>query len=130
EPAGAASGTGVGAGGRVNARALFAATALAVAVSSCGSPSLHARYDAERAAWLARRDVERIRINPRLAAPSDYARAVASYRRIVERHPAATWRTWGSAESRDGLEVTGRAALAIAQLEEMRGDQNAALACW
>jgi tetratricopeptide (TPR) repeat protein len=105
------------------------ALALALAVTGCGDPALWARWGADHDFWYARRAVERLQLNPRLATDADYAAAGAAFARIVARYPAARWaQASESPLAVDVGTVSGRAAIAVARIEELRGHADAALA--
>ena len=99
-----------------------------VVLSGCGDQALWTRWRAERDLWRARRDVDRLRLNPRLATDRDYARIEERFAAIAERYPASRWGRPGlpAVEHDIGL-VSGRAAIAAARLEEMRGRAPEAL---
>lgn len=102
-----------------------------VAVTGCGDPALWARYRAEQSYWRARRLAERLQLNPALATNADYERAIAAFRGITRAFPPAEWARGG--EGPMALEVgavSGRAAIAGARLEEMRGRHEVALAAY
>jgi tetratricopeptide (TPR) repeat protein len=102
---------------------------LALLVTGCGDGRLWARWRAERGAWRARRAVERIEINPRLAGAADWARADAACRSVVTDFPAAAWSARvraGDSMAFDVLEASGRVALLRARLEELHERPEAA----
>jgi hypothetical protein len=109
--------------------ALLAAATL-LAVTGCGDPELWVRYQAERSFWRATRQLERIQLNPQVANPAEFDGAAASFRGIIRDYPAARWATPERVRSpygRDIATLSGRAALAIAHLEQLRGHVDAAL---
>ncbi|HYM82274.1 MAG TPA: tetratricopeptide repeat protein, partial [Candidatus Limnocylindria bacterium] len=86
---------------------------------------------AERRYAQAMRMVDRLRVNPRLANERDVAQAQAAFRSIQERFPATVWTRPERLErryARDVASISGRAAIAVARLEEMRGRVAPALA--
>src|SRR5207247_997037 len=79
-------------------RAGLAVAAVVLAAAGCGDPQLWARYRAERDFWRARRLVERIELNPRVARAAEFARpAPAALPRRPGRTPgssgASRWST-------------------------------------
>lgn len=89
----------------------------------CGQSDLWDRYQAERELWQARRLVERIQVNPRLASRQDYEDAIAAFRGVVERFPLSEWATpqrLKSHRARDVATIAGDALIAIGRLEESR----------
>ena len=101
----------------------------ALALSGCGSPELWARYRAERQFWQARRRIERIQINPRVAGRREFEAAIAAFRRIVDDFPpvwAAPGRM-GDRRARDVATLSGDALLAVGRLEEGRGNATRAM---
>jgi len=111
-------------------RAGAAGIALAglLVLSGCGDQALWIRWCAERDLWHARRDVDRLRLNPRLATDRDYARIGREFAAIAGRYPASRWALAGL--PRVALDVgrtSGTAALAAARIEELRGHVPAAL---
>jgi len=104
--------------------------ALALLGAGCGDSALWARWRAERGSWRARRLVERIEINPRLAGDADWARAAAACRAVVAAFPAAVWTERaraGSPVATDVLASAGGTALLAARLDESRERPGAAL---
>jgi tetratricopeptide (TPR) repeat protein len=100
-----------------------------IAVAGCGDSALWARYRAEKSYWHARRLAERLQLNPALATDADYERAMAAFREITRAFPPGVWA--GTGEGPMALEVgevSGRAAIACARIEEMRGHEKLALA--
>jgi len=114
---------------RLAAGALLGAIALASA--GCGDPDLWARFRAERDMWHASREIERIRIQPRLASDADWARAERACRTVLSAFPPERWGTAARLEdpvARDVARQAGRAALALGRLAELRGEPEEALA--
>jgi tetratricopeptide (TPR) repeat protein len=102
--------------------------AAAAALGGCGDPDLWERYRAEQAFWRARRLAEGVQLNPQVATNASYDRAIAAFRDIANRYPAARWAGVGrSSISREVAAVAGRAEIACARLEEMRGRDAVAL---
>ncbi len=102
---------------------------VAALVAGCGDPVLWARYRAEREFWRARRLAERAGARPGEAAGADYRRAVEAFRAIPARFPAAVWAgARRGSMAREVGAVSGRAAIACARLEELRGQADLALA--
>jgi tetratricopeptide (TPR) repeat protein len=98
--------------------------------AGCGDPDLWARFRAERGAWQVERELQRIRIEPRLATDADYARAEAACRAVMEEFPREVWADPARIEdplARDVAAEAGRAALALGRIAEMRGDSDEAL---
>src|SRR5258705_1843632 len=62
-------------------------------LAGCGDRNLWARYRAERDLWLARRQVERIQVNPSLAGPEAFDDAIAAFQRVEDRFPLRQWAT-------------------------------------
>jgi hypothetical protein len=111
-------------------RRLPAALLALVTLAGCGSPALWARYRAEREFWQARRVVERIQINPRVAGPQEFEAAIAAYRRIVDDFPPAVWAAperVADRRARDVATLSGDALVAIGRLEEARGNAPRAM---
>jgi tetratricopeptide (TPR) repeat protein len=109
-------------------RALGLALALVV-LSGCGDPILWARWRAERRFWQAQREVDRILVSPRIAAPQDFRRAEQAFRAIVVEFPASRWGRPGASRMEvDVGEISARSALALARLAELqsRGDEAVA----
>ncbi len=97
-------------------------------LTGCGDQALWTRWRAERDLWHARRDVDRLQLNPRLATDRDYARVERRFAIIAERYPASRWgRAGQSPAAFDVGLVSGRAAIAAARIEELRGRLPAAL---
>ena len=108
--------------------AVWIALASLLVLTGCGDQALWTRWRAERDLWHARRDVERLQLNPRLATDRDYAGAESRFAEIAERYPASRWGRAGlpPVEHDVGL-VSGRAAIAAARIEELRGRAAEAL---
>jgi tetratricopeptide (TPR) repeat protein len=107
---------------------LIAATLMAVA--GCGDAELWVRYQAERSFWRATRQLERIQLNPQVASAADFDRAAAGFRAITRDYPAARWTTperLRNPYARDIATLSGRAALALAHLDQLRSHADAAL---
>lgn len=103
---------------------------LVVGVAGCGDRDLWTRWQAERDLWHARRGVERLRINPRLASEADLVRAQEAFRAIERRYPADPWATPERLAHRYGRDValqSGRAAIQAARLDEARGRPEVAM---
>ena len=103
--------------------------ALAPALSGCGDDGLWARWSAERGAWRAGRAVARVELRPQAVTPREWEEAAAACREVEERFPAELW----SERARSGspfapgvLEASGRAALLLARLDDLRGRPEAA----
>ncbi|TMQ72668.1 MAG: tetratricopeptide repeat protein [Candidatus Eisenbacteria bacterium] len=112
-------------------RAGLAVAAVVLAAAGCGDPQLWARYRAERDFWRARRLVERIELNPRVARAAEFARAAAACRAVTTAFPAAAWATperVGTPIAADVAAVSGQAAIARARLDELAGRTDAAIA--
>ena len=111
---------------------LLAAVAWAMVAVGCGDGALWARYRAERDFWKACKQVDRIQVNPRLASDSEYERALGAFRRLAEEYPPERWaRAPGLAGyAGEVAEVSGMAALALGQVEEMRGRIDRAERCY
>ena len=111
---------------------LLIAAAATLVAAGCGDGALWARYRAERDFWKACKEVDRIQLNPRLAPDAEYDRALAAFRRLAEEFPPERWgagpRSAGYAG--DVAEVSGMAALALGQVEEMRGRIDRAERCY
>jgi hypothetical protein len=106
------------------------AVLVAAAVSSCGSPALWARYQAEQRFWHARRVAERAQIDPKALNMADLERAQAAFTAIARKWPAAEWakrdrlgRRYGS----DVARLSGESAIAAAKIAEARGQLDSAL---
>ena len=112
----------------MNVRGLAPACLLLMVTAGCGDPELWARYRIEREFWNARRGLERLQLNPRLVTDRDYAGVESAFESIVRHFPPERWaRTEGSARATDVALVSGRAALAVARLEEIREHTDPAL---
>jgi tetratricopeptide (TPR) repeat protein len=101
-----------------------ALAAVLLVMASCGSPTLWARYRAEREFWHARRLVERVQVNPSLVKPQDLERAAAAFQHIVDVFPPAEWTRadrLGDPRGRDVAMISGDAWIAVGRLEEARG---------
>ena len=111
---------------------LLITAAAALVAAGCGDGALWARYRAERDFWKACKEVDRIQLNPRLAPDAEYDRALAAFRGLAEEFPPERWaaqpRT--AAYAADVAEVSGMAALALGQVEEMRGRIDRAERCY
>jgi tetratricopeptide (TPR) repeat protein len=113
----------------VRARVTLAAATLLAMACGCADPALWPRWVAERDFWHARKHFERIRVNPSLAKDADYARASASFASIARRFPAAVWaQHTAPGPARDVAAASGRSAIAVARIDEMRGRAEVALA--
>lgn len=100
-----------------------------LALPGCGDPGLWDRWRAERAFWHAQREVERILVRPQVAKPSDYARAEAGFRAIVDAFPASRWARHGAGGAGSEVAViAGRSEIALARLEEVQSRLPQALA--
>jgi tetratricopeptide (TPR) repeat protein len=98
-----------------------------IALAGCGKEALWARYRAERDLWHARKLVDRIRVNPRLASDRDYARAAGAFKDIVRRFPLSAWGRALPGPQRDVAVVAGNAAFSLAQLDDLRGAHRRAI---
>lgn len=106
----------------------FAALAVGV-LAGCGDPVLWERWQAERAFEHARRLADRVLVRPSLARETQWDEAAAAFRAVRERWPSATW----IERERTGREiaaVSGRASLALARLEALRGREDRSLEAW
>jgi tetratricopeptide (TPR) repeat protein len=116
---------------RCRAGRFVAVVALLLCVSGCGGGDLWTRWQAERGVWRAQRAVQRIEINPRIASAGDWSRAGAACRAVASRFPAAVWSSrarTGAPLAADVLEASGRAALLLARLDDLRGRPDEAIA--
>lgn len=100
-------------------------------LAGCGDADLWARWQAERALYAARREADRVLVHPRGASAADWERVAAAFRVVTTRWPAA----WASPERAHGLGrdvafASGRAALALARLDGMRGRDSVACVTW
>lgn len=110
--------------------AALAALAVLVALAGCGDQTLWARYRAEREFWHGRRLTDRLQLNPQSTTDAEYGRAEAVFRDIVRRFPARDWCTperLADPRAADVATLSGRAAIALARLAELRGRESAAL---
>jgi tetratricopeptide (TPR) repeat protein len=115
----------------VTARRLVVVLAAVSAFAGCGDPDLWARYRAERGFWAARRALERIEIQPRLASDRDVARVIAAFRAVSERFPAAMWADPARLDHpyrRDVALLSGRAAVTAARVGALHGGLEPAIA--
>ncbi len=108
---------------------LLLAVAASLLAAGCGDADLWARYRAERDFWRARRQVDRIQVNPQLATDQDYARAQRSFAAIPRRFPP---QVWARAERARGTALgvamaSGRAAVAVARIDDLRGQTARAI---
>ncbi|MBI5709893.1 MAG: hypothetical protein HZC42_06250 [Candidatus Eisenbacteria bacterium] len=114
---------------RSTLRACTLAVAALLALAGCGDSALWARWRAERGLARAERLLARVQVNPRLAPEADVARAAAACRRLVAEFPPAAWAgpAGRSTPGREIVTASGRAALALARLDALRGRTDAAL---
>ena len=113
----------------MRATRVAAALLALIAVSGCGDAGLWERWRAERAFWHAQREVERILVRPQVAKPSDYARAEAGFRAIVDGFPASRWaRAGATGTTAEVAVIAGRSAIALARLAEVQSRVPQAIA--
>jgi tetratricopeptide (TPR) repeat protein len=113
------------------ARAIAMALLAALVVAGCDDAGLWSRYRAERLFWRARRQVDRLQLNPRFVNDGDYDRAAAAFRRVTHRFPAAEWtrpERLSMRYARDVATLSGRSVIGLARIAEMRGRTEEAIA--
>jgi tetratricopeptide (TPR) repeat protein len=104
---------------------------VATLVAGCGSSELWSRYGAERLFWRARKQVDRLQLNPSFVTDADYDRAAAAFRRVTNRFPASEWarpERLARPYARDVASLSGRSVIGLARIAEMRGRMEEAIA--
>ncbi len=108
----------------------FVVIALSLLSWGCGSSLLWERYQAERQLWSARRHMEKVRIQPRIATAAEYRKAVEAFEAIVRRFPASEWcrpERLSKPMAQDVAMVSGDAAISLGRIAERQGRWDDAL---
>lgn len=106
-------------------RAGAAMVACAALAAGCGDPALWERYQAERDLFRANQLLERVELEHG-ADTVAAGRAQRAFAGIVRRYPAERRDAMPEGARLDVAVVVGRAGMALARIDEIRGDDDAA----